>query len=89
MNQAQYKLYHGDCLDIMPTLEAGSVDAVITDPPYGMNKGEWDNNIPNWLPLVEDVPTATFSGVIGMRDYKTPDWVGEWVRLGSTQRNGK
>ena len=24
----------GDCLDILPTLEAGSVDAVITDPPY-------------------------------------------------------
>jgi DNA modification methylase len=29
-------LYCGDCLDILPTLEAGSVDAVITDPPYGM-----------------------------------------------------
>lgn len=27
-------LYHGDCLDILPTLEADSVDAVITDPPY-------------------------------------------------------
>lgn len=28
-------LYCGDCLDILPTLEAGSVDAVVTDPPYG------------------------------------------------------
>jgi DNA modification methylase len=27
----------GDCLEILPTLEAGSVDAVITDPPYGVN----------------------------------------------------
>lgn len=27
-------LYQGDCLEILPTLEAGSVDAVITDPPY-------------------------------------------------------
>ena len=26
----------GDCLDILPTLAAGSVDAVITDPPYGI-----------------------------------------------------
>lgn len=33
-----YKLYFGDCLEIMPTLEAGSIDAVITDPPYGMGK---------------------------------------------------
>ena len=29
-----WTLYQGDCLDILPTLEAGSVDAVITDPPY-------------------------------------------------------
>ena len=26
----------GDCLDILPTLAAGSVDAVICDPPYGI-----------------------------------------------------
>src|SRR3990172_5248432 len=26
----------GDCLDVLPTLEAGSVDAVIADPPYGI-----------------------------------------------------
>ena len=29
-------LYLGDCLEILPTLEPGSVDAVVTDPPYGM-----------------------------------------------------
>jgi site-specific DNA-methyltransferase (adenine-specific) len=28
-------LYLGDCMDILPTL--GKVDAVITDPPYGIN----------------------------------------------------
>lgn len=28
-------LYLGDCLDILPTL--GAVDAVVTDPPYGMS----------------------------------------------------
>ena len=28
-------LYHGDCLEILPTL--GKFDAVITDPPYGIN----------------------------------------------------
>jgi len=31
------ELYRGDCLEILPTLEAGSVDAVVTDPPYGVN----------------------------------------------------
>ena len=35
------KLYLGDCLEIMQELEDGSVDAVITDPPYGV---EWQSN---------------------------------------------
>jgi len=30
-------LYHGDCLDIMRNIPDKSVDAVITDPPYGIN----------------------------------------------------
>ncbi len=30
-------LYCGDCTDILPTL--GKVDAVITDPPYGIGAG--------------------------------------------------
>jgi DNA modification methylase len=30
-------LYLGDCLDILPTL--GKVDAVVTDPPYGIGAG--------------------------------------------------
>jgi len=30
------KIYHGDCLEWLPTLEAGIVDAVVTDPPYGI-----------------------------------------------------
>ena len=38
---SDFKLIHGDCLEVMPTLEAGSVDAVITDPPYGL--GDWNN----------------------------------------------
>jgi site-specific DNA-methyltransferase (adenine-specific) len=36
-------LYLGDCMDVLPTLESGSVDAVIIDPPYssgGMFRGD-------------------------------------------------
>ncbi len=33
-----WQVITGDCLEILPTLAAGSVDAVITDPPYGMGK---------------------------------------------------
>ena len=28
-------IYHADCRDILPLLEPGSVDLVLTDPPYG------------------------------------------------------
>ena len=30
------QLYCADCLEVLPTLAAGSVDAVVTDPPYGI-----------------------------------------------------
>ncbi len=30
-------LFHGDCREILPTLEAGSIDLVLTDPPYGIS----------------------------------------------------
>ena len=29
-------LYHADCRDVLPLLEPGSVDVVLTDPPYGI-----------------------------------------------------
>lgn len=31
------RLWNCDCLEWLTTLEAGSVDAVVTDPPYGVN----------------------------------------------------
>ncbi len=31
-------LYHGDCREILPGLGAGSVDMLITDPPYGARR---------------------------------------------------
>ena len=41
-----FTLHNGDCLEIMPTLEAGSVDAIITDLPYGTTACKWDTIIP-------------------------------------------
>lgn len=39
--RAGVTLYHGDCRQVLPTLAPGSVDALITDPPYGM---DWDTD---------------------------------------------
>jgi site-specific DNA-methyltransferase (adenine-specific)/modification methylase len=46
-------LYNADCLAVLPQLAAGSVDAVVTDPPYGIGKalvrggggGGWKNMV--------------------------------------------
>jgi site-specific DNA-methyltransferase (adenine-specific) len=43
-----HELFRGDCLAVMPTLRPATVDAVVTDPPYGlsfMGKG-WDHAVP-------------------------------------------
>lgn len=42
----------GDCLQVMATLEAGSVNAIITDLPYGTTACKWDSVIP-FAPLWE------------------------------------
>lgn len=30
------QLHHGDCLEVLRTMPDASVDAVVTDPPYGL-----------------------------------------------------
>ena len=53
------ELWHGDCLELMKNIPDGSVDLVLTDPPYGTMKGaplsgwisrgdcaEWDMSLP-------------------------------------------
>jgi|TARA_B110000495_G_C22980190_1_gene576106 site-specific DNA-methyltransferase (adenine-specific) len=39
-------LMHGDCLELMKTIPDGSVDMVLTDPPYGTTQCKWDSIIP-------------------------------------------
>jgi len=40
------KLIHGDCLEEMKNIPDGSVDMVLTDPPYGTTACKWDSIIP-------------------------------------------
>jgi len=39
------ELYKGDCLEVMKSIPSGSVDAIITDPPYGTTACKWDSVI--------------------------------------------
>ena len=36
----------GDCLEVMKDIPDGSVDAIVTDPPYGTTACKWDSVIP-------------------------------------------
>jgi DNA modification methylase len=42
------RVLEGDCLLVMPTLDAASVDAIVCDPPYGLSfMGKaWDHGVP-------------------------------------------
>ena len=42
------QLLHGDCLEQMKTLPDNSVDAIVTDPPYGISfmAKKWDYDVP-------------------------------------------
>jgi site-specific DNA-methyltransferase (adenine-specific) len=35
LDDGDVRLYHGDCLEVLPTLEPASVTLLFTDPPYG------------------------------------------------------
>ena len=39
------ELIKGDCLEVMKSIPDGSIDAIITDPPYGTTACKWDSVI--------------------------------------------
>ena len=63
-------LHRGDCLDVMRSIEAGSVDAVVTDPPYGlafMGKS-WDHGVPGvefWQAALTTAKPGAFLAAFG------------------------
>lgn len=47
-------LMKGDCLELMKNIPDGSVDLILTDPPYGTTSCKWDNVIP-FNPMWEEL----------------------------------
>ena len=48
-DSGKVKLYLGNCLDVLASLEENSVDSIVTDPPYGLNfmGKKWDYDVPS------------------------------------------
>jgi len=40
------QIYIGDCLDVLPEIEDGSIDMILADVPYGTTACKWDSIIP-------------------------------------------
>ena len=60
-------LYQGDCLDVMPTL--GKVDAVVTDPPYGIGESAGKART-----RTSGLTSKTNGAHKYQRDYGNKDW---------------
>jgi len=95
-------LKKGDCLEEMKTIESKSVDAIITDPPYGTTACKWDSVIdfklmweqlnriikPNGaIVLFGSEPFSSALRMSNIKNYKY-DWV--WNKInGSNFLNAK
>lgn len=68
MHEAMVDLRHGDCLELMKDIPTGSVDLVLTDPPYGTMKGAaldgWKNQTTQWDKAID--PEKIFEQISGV-----------------------
>lgn len=81
-------LWQGDCLELMKNISDGSIDLILTDPPYGTTQCKWDNIIPfdvMWeqinriikdngvIALFANEPFASYLRISNIKNYKY-DW---------------
>jgi site-specific DNA-methyltransferase (adenine-specific) len=86
-------LYQGDALEILPyTRQATFVDAIVTDPPYGVTSLEWDCWPENWpAAMVGIAPQMWCFGSFRMffdhaSEFKGPWKIAQDIVWGKTQR---
>lgn len=75
---SNYKLYQGDCLQVMKNIKGGSVDLIITDPPYKTITGGRNNGRNTKRPkgiLNEN------NGLFKHQDIKISFWMPEIYRI--------
>ena len=62
----KYELHHGDCREVMATMPDNSVDAIVTDPPYGLStEPVIEEVLRHWL--AGDDYTHTGGGFMGKK----------------------
>jgi len=59
-------IYCGDCREILPLVEA---DHIVTDPPYGFHKADWDDAFPiDWLQAAATAARKTITIMPGINN---------------------
>lgn len=55
--EERYKLYRGDCLEVMKNISDKSIDLVLIDPPYNIGKDKWDkwDTVEDYVGFMGDV----------------------------------
>ena len=71
-------LFCGDCLEILPTLEAGSVDSVVTDPPYGIDHRPGRNSSWQRKVIAGDTNTSARDAIVARYPEKPVAVFGTW-----------
>ena len=91
------KIIHGDCLQVMKDIPDKSIDAIITDPPYGTTACKWDSVIP-FEPMWEQLNriikdngaivlfgSEPFSSALRMSNFKMYKY--DWIWSKDTKSN--
>ena len=90
MNHPTWRVETGDCLELLKALPPGSVDAVVTDPPYGVGftyashndsaigYREWCCSWFDELKRVCSGPICISPGIANLTDWPRPDWILCW-----------
>lgn len=55
MTACETLIHKGNCIDIMAEMKENSIDAVVTDPPYGQTSLKWDQWNGDFIPAVDRV----------------------------------
>lgn len=90
LDDGDVRLYLGDCIEVMAAMPAESVDAVVCDPPYGLEfmGKEWDAPKPSWDKRGQSAergfvgksraPVPGFSAYVAVSPFQ--QWSEEWAR---------
>jgi len=94
MSKTWNKLFHGDCLEVLPKIS--EVDMILADPPYGTTACKWDSVIPlepMWVQLQRVIKpngaivmTASqpFTSILGASNIKALRYAWVWKKSAAT-----